>query len=181
MPSIQNMVLFVSSNSKNCVEPLTFIQQTKIPVGVVRLDTKAERQRALNGKFFQIQSVPSLVVFYDDGDMQMFLGREKIIGWFVTLLNKKQESEHTQILMEEEPKPILKKGSKKRKGKKKVRFEEDLEFIDDVKEEPRQSGLIVGPSAVAPSGMNDIKKKAEELKAQMMSTHKRYGKDYEEK
>jgi len=192
MATIQNLVLFVSSTSQSCIDPLKFVQHYQLPVNIVRLDSKVTRERAANGKYFQIHNVPSLVAFYADGDMQIFVSREKIISWLTNLM-KSSTPPPTSTTIEEPPKSILKAPSKKKKikkSKKKVKFQdspEELEFVggseDDEgytpvpsgggKGKPQLSGLTVGQAAAPTGGMsNDVMKKAQEQKALMMAAFK---------
>ena len=74
-----SLILFVSNFSEHCKVPLLFIAQNRLQVQIVRLDTTEARHAAANGKHFQIKNVPSLVVNYIDGNMQLYIGNDKII------------------------------------------------------------------------------------------------------
>lgn len=84
--SISELTLFVASNSPECIPCIkiadSFSAAVRRNVNIVRLDTIEMRKVAANGKFFQITSVPTLVLFYEDGNLQLFLGAPKIIDWF---------------------------------------------------------------------------------------------------
>ena len=194
--SVQNLVLFVSSNSKECVDPMRFITHYRMPINVVRLDSAYDRQRAAPGKFFQIHSVPTLVVIYQDGNTQLFVGKEKILTWLQNLVNRQSpeqrlpeqrpssQSTSTPTYAEDSAYPttksILQKRKKGKKGKKKVTFEEEetdgeitpveLEF-EDVPQKPRTTGFLVGAHAKkADTGMNDIMKEAARMQEAMKAT-----------
>ncbi|HMP28229.1 MAG TPA: hypothetical protein PKD85_01430 [Saprospiraceae bacterium] len=80
---IAKLLLFVSTASKSSIDCVQFLQQNRIPnVSIVRLDTEEAREQAANGPMFQITVVPSLVVLYEDQNLQIFVGLQKIISWF---------------------------------------------------------------------------------------------------
>ena len=83
--------------SRACVPCIQFIQQYNIPVKIVRLDTVETRKAALNGKHFQIKNVPTLLVSYQDGNLQFFAGQEKVIMWLQKSIQPPQEQTHTEI------------------------------------------------------------------------------------
>lgn len=189
--SVQNLILFVSSNSKECVDPMRFITHYRMPINVVRLDSASDRQRAATGKFFQIHSVPTLVVIYQDGNTQLFVGKEKILIWLQNLVNRQSSEQQSSVRPTSTPvysedsvypttKSILQKRKKGKKGKKKVTFEEqendeeitpvELEF-EDVPQKPRTAGFLVGSHAKkADTGMNDIMKEAARMQEAMKAT-----------
>lgn len=78
--SIEEMILFVSTTSPACRQPLEFISRfgKGLPIRVVRLDTVEQRQAAATGRHFQVVSVPTMVMIYEDGNLQMFVGSPKI-------------------------------------------------------------------------------------------------------
>jgi hypothetical protein len=84
--SISEAILFVATNSNACKPCLQFVSQQKIPMQIVRLDTESARKSAENGKFFQITVVPTMVIVYEDGNTQLFLGTQKIIQWFKAMI-----------------------------------------------------------------------------------------------
>lgn len=89
--SISEVLLFVSSNSRACIPCLNFVSSTRFPANIVRLDTDVSRKMAANGNFFQINSVPTMVVIYDDGNTQLFMGAPKILQWMKIILSKTAE------------------------------------------------------------------------------------------
>ena len=79
--SIGEVLLFISSASKASVPCVNALRQYQLPIGVLRLDTEESRSKAASGKYFQITAVPTLVVVYNDGNVQLFLGAEKVLQW----------------------------------------------------------------------------------------------------
>ena len=65
---------------------MNFVIQNKLPIQFVRLDTEESRHVASTGKFFQITSVPTMAVFYEDGNTQLFTGTQKIIQWLTAMI-----------------------------------------------------------------------------------------------
>ena len=148
--SVQNVILFVSSNSRVCAEPVQFVRQSGLPVVIVRLDTDTDRQNAIQGKYFQIHSVPTLLVIHGDGNIQLFQGREKIMEWLQQTFSQMRRNEKKQNKPDsvEEPaedsdeeyeekqkkrKPPKKKSKKKKR--KPVKFVEDSDEDSDEDEE----------------------------------------------
>jgi len=197
--SVQNVILFISSGSQMCEDPMRMIAHYRMPVNIIRLDTPSDRKRAATGKFFQIHSVPTLAIVYQDGNTQLFVGKDKTLAWFQNLLTKNsQEQQESReppqmqtsvesyasdaIYPQKRIKPILSKKKKNKKNKKNVTFDDseenttpvELEFVDEP-QQPRTAGLLVGPTAKkADSGMNDVMKEAARMQAAMKATVKDY-------
>lgn len=100
--SVQNVILFASSTSPACGPVIQFVRQNQMPVGIVRLDTARDRNAAKNGKYFQIQSVPTLLVTYEDGNIQLFAGQEKVIMWLQQITQQQSASSQSQPTVSEE-------------------------------------------------------------------------------
>lgn len=82
MDGISDVILFVSSASMNCRASLEMINTTKLPIRVVRLDSEASQKLAATGNHaFSIKVVPTLLVVYQDGNIQQFVSHEKCVGW----------------------------------------------------------------------------------------------------
>jgi hypothetical protein len=79
--AVADLILFVASNSRPSLHTLSVVERMRIPVNVVKLDTAEARQTAMKGKYFQITNVPTLVVIYADGNLQLFVGAPKINQW----------------------------------------------------------------------------------------------------
>lgn len=88
-------VLFCSSESKKSIQCLTFIASHP-HVGkmlkIVRLDTDEDRSAAKNGNTFSITHVPTLVVTYPDGNLQLFQGLPKVGAWLQKLSQGPQQA-----------------------------------------------------------------------------------------
>lgn len=132
---IGDLVLFVSSTS----EPCKYVLQRAQPLMqggmvVIRLDTHEHRRQAMSGKKFVITSVPTLVVVYQDGGTQLYVGIDHILKVFdaltaptpiqpppssgreiegepplVHIAGGGDDEEDTPIVTEEPPKPKKKK------------------------------------------------------------------------
>ena len=121
--SVADVYLFCSTVSPACLPCFQFLKGNRSPIKVVRLDTKEARDRARNGKDFQIKSVPTLMVLYDDGNMQLFIGQQKVMPWMQRAIqtpppprSEPMEEESS----EEEYEPVQlppKKSKKSKKGK----------------------------------------------------------------
>jgi len=76
--SIAEVVLFVSSTSKNCRPCFEYLQEHRIPISVVRLDTAEQRAIALSGQYFSVKTVPALMIGTEEGQIQLYEGLDKI-------------------------------------------------------------------------------------------------------
>jgi hypothetical protein len=84
--ALSNIILFVSTLSKECNTSLKYIKNSPVPIQIVRLDTAETRNRAANGKYFQVRMVPTMVIHYKDGNMEVFIGNTKIIPILSSML-----------------------------------------------------------------------------------------------
>jgi hypothetical protein len=89
MNTISDVILFYSEFSKESIQCINFINQSKIPINLIALDSYEAREFAKNGSNIQIKNVPSLLVSFSNGDIQLFVGRPKIIEWIQNIINKK--------------------------------------------------------------------------------------------
>lgn len=87
MAQVSRVLLFVSTASTACAAPLQLVSQSGAPVEVVRLDTAWSRQAALRGRYFQILSVPTLVLLLSDSNVQLFTGAQKAMSVLNDLLS----------------------------------------------------------------------------------------------
>lgn len=134
--SVSKFILFCTSNSIPSLQTIKYIQSQNLPAQYVRLDTKEARKLAENGKYFKIQYVPTLLVLYDDGNLQLFEGKPKILQFFHSYIQSKrmeQAQEMAQQNVEEDngfiqnmpsqpstPRKIVSRDSHRR-----VNFDED--------------------------------------------------------
>lgn len=133
--SINNVLLFVSSTSQSSISPIKFIREHNLPVLIVRLDTIEDRIKAANGQYFKITEVPTLVVFYADDTLQLFVGSDKIMTWMNAIVKSKEQhkvAESTVISDEIEIDEVQEKPKKGKKGKKKknVTFDENIDLLE---------------------------------------------------
>lgn len=112
-------ILFVSSASQSSMQCLHMMRSANIAVQAVRLDTKEARDKAKSGKYFQITNVPSLLIIYEDGNMQLFVSFQKI-SQIVSNMRREEPPP------EEEPHvPAKRKKKKAPKSKKTIVYEDD--------------------------------------------------------
>jgi len=143
--SISDVVLFYSKFSPECKDCVNFVQQAKLPVALIALDTKESRDHALNGSLIQIKNVPSMIVSYDDGNVQLYVGKPKIMGWFAAITQhpaqKQNAPEPTQTTKIEKKEKVPKRKPKKstKTQKKPKKHSEDDEGIELIFEEESQS------------------------------------------
>lgn len=186
--SIANVILFCSSTSPASAPCIHFIRQAKIPVQIVRLDTPELRKKAEQGELLQVRSVPNLVVVYQDGNLQQFVGQQKIMAWFQNMMKNSQSPPPEEASLEpleeseeEEPvRPRRKKKPKKKKRRKKAspvieEEEMEIEFFDPQDESPpapSTQGLLVGPQAASKKApkMSSIYELSEQMKKQRSQT-----------
>lgn len=120
--SISDVVLFYSKFSTECKECVNFVQHARLPVVLIALDTKESRDLALNGSLIQIKNVPSMIVSYEDGNVQLYVGKPKIMGWFVAITQQHAQKpnipEPTQIAKIEKKEQVAKRGKSKKTTKK---------------------------------------------------------------
>jgi len=152
--NISQVILFVSSTSPACEPCMKFISQARLPVMPVRLDTNEDRLRAANGKEFQIKIVPTLLVVYQDKNIQLFVGQEKTMQWLQKIAPPTPPPQQPQFdddddydmpAREQQPRRKKKKKKKKSKvslgrgglydGKKKKKKKPPIEFYDSSEEE----------------------------------------------
>jgi hypothetical protein len=100
MTIMEEVVLFASSSSRTCVPCLKFIRANGLPVHVVLLDSSSERERVKSGKLFKITTVPSLMVRYEDENLQIFEGARKVMAWlssFSSYVSPSQQQEEEEV------------------------------------------------------------------------------------
>jgi hypothetical protein len=153
--AVNNVLLFISSVSQSCVQPVTYIRERNLPIMVVRLDTVEDRRKAANGPFFKITEVPTMVVSYSDNTVQLFVGSGKILEW-MNSINKKEEK-----VMELDT-PVENVSKKKKKKKKMVSFEdEDIELLENAPP-PKREAPANSSSNSKNSNIFNIAKKMEQ-------------------
>lgn len=71
-------ILFSSSASKAGRQAEEFLRKAVPTIKIIRLDTKEQRDRAKHGTYFSIQSVPTLVLQFPNGQFQFLVGLGEI-------------------------------------------------------------------------------------------------------
>lgn len=89
--SINEFIYFYSSKSPKSMECLKYLISNKIPINPIKLDTAKDRSIAKNGKYFQIVAVPSLVIIFGDGNLQLLVGQQKIVLYIKNLITSMRQ------------------------------------------------------------------------------------------
>lgn len=77
-----SLLLFSSSTSRASLQAEDIVQKTVPGIKIVRLDTKEQRERAKNGKYFSIVSVPTLIAHHPSNKIDIWTGLDKIAELF---------------------------------------------------------------------------------------------------
>ena len=96
--SIVDVVLFYCKSSKPCKDIIELINDLKIKVSFVSLDTRANRDLAMNGDNFQIRRVPSIMVVKTDGNGEIYEGNDAV-NWVYSIV------QHTKLHHENQNHP----------------------------------------------------------------------------
>ena len=163
--AVNNVLLFISSVSRSCVQPVTYIREKKLPIMIVRLDTIEDRRKAANGPFFKITEVPTMVVSYSDNTVQLFVGSDKILEWMSSINKKEEKVIELDTPVEEEE---VSSKKKKKKKKKMVSFEdEDIELLEST---PPSSSKKKNASSETTSKNSNIYSMAKKMEQDRLST-----------
>jgi hypothetical protein len=81
MGIISEIILFTSQVSQTCTPCINLIREYTVPAKIVRLDTPETRKKAKYNKKISITKVPTLAVVFDDDDIKIYIGGEKICKW----------------------------------------------------------------------------------------------------
>lgn len=95
---ISKLILFVSTVPEarmcrtlmNILNSRGILQQLNGFLSMVRLDTEESRRKVMNGKYFSITQVPSLVVILQNNVTKIYSGNEKIARYLDLLVNPPQ-------------------------------------------------------------------------------------------
>ncbi len=168
--SVQNLILFCSTTSQACVPCLQFVYKNKLQVQVVRLDTSESRNRASQGKYFQIHAVPTLVVIRSGGDLQLFVGQSKVGKWLQNMMvprRPKPQKKSTKVVyysdssgseaefIDPPAKGLYDKPRKMRKHKKSKRRKKKKKYIDSDEEEEIEIEFVDQPNGRRPPPPTD--------------------------
>lgn len=101
---ISKLILFVSTVPEarmcrtlmNILNSRGILQQLNGFLSMVRLDTEESRRKVMNGKYFSITQVPSLVVILQNNVTKIYSGTEKIARYLDLLVNPPQTEYNDQ-------------------------------------------------------------------------------------
>lgn len=112
------VILFVSKFSKSSQYVVKYLTQYQplitFPLETIMLDNEEVRSAVMNGPYFSIRNVPTLLVSTQDGSMKLYQGSEKIINYFAQLFSSIQARGHSSL-----------------GGKEEVEDEDDEEVLED--------------------------------------------------
>jgi hypothetical protein len=81
MGIISEIILFTSQSSAPSRVCVNLVKEYDLPIKIVRLDTEEARKKAKYNKKISITKVPTLAVVFDDDDIKIYIGSEKICKW----------------------------------------------------------------------------------------------------
>lgn len=94
MGIISEIILFTSQSSAPSRVCVNLVKEYDLPIKIVRLDTEEARKKAKYNKKISITKVPTLAVVFDDDDIKIYIGSEKICKWIRNF--REQEEKRTQ-------------------------------------------------------------------------------------
>ena len=160
-----NAVIFHSKYSNESKKCINKINEFELPIKFVTLDDSKSRKLAKSGKSIQVHNVPSLLIEFEAGDIQLFTGSVKIMKWINDFVgvNINTTNETTKIDVD----------SSMYQDDKKVTFNEvdQIEYIEDgdiedtkynEKSEVSTNGFLMNNTATKPK--SNVHKMAEEMK-----------------
>ena len=127
MSTINNAILFVSSYSIESGPCKDIIKHYNLPVNIIYLDTEEDRIRAENGKYFSITHVPTLVLEFIEGNIQLFIGSVKIMALIKSMVqppgpsSRVPEPSSTIVIDEDSDEDIIPEKMPKNKQKSKYK------------------------------------------------------------
>ena len=153
--SISAVVIFISEVSEKCIEVVKFIKKKSLPVKLVRLDTKEARARAMKGSVINIKQVPTIIVMFDDGDLQSFIGYSKSISW-LTYFSKLITDKTKKLRYEKKPRLPIEEESEEEVEE--IEYEEEEEEENPKKEEEIEIDFVSSSVVETPIKEEDGKK-----------------------
>jgi hypothetical protein len=94
MGIISEIILFTSQSSAPSRVCVNLVKEYDLPIKIVRLDTEEARKKAKYNKKISITKVPTLAVVFDDDDIKIYIGSEKICKWIRNF--REQEEKRNQ-------------------------------------------------------------------------------------
>lgn len=144
---IEEIVLFVSQFSRNC-KPCIKLFETipDIKKTLMKLDTLELRNIVQNNKLLKIRVVPTLLIVYKDGNIQLFEGKDKINFWMSSFISDSR----SKLEDEDDDETVIEDN------------EVEETKIEDIEEElPQQPQMIKGKLSLS----EEIKKQESERKS----------------
>ena len=108
-----------------------------MPVHVIKLDSAGVRERVRNGKYFQITNVPTLLVTYTDGNLQLFQGQAKIMEWLNKVLVQRNQPQAPPVPQDAQPQARTAKAQPRRERIKEPEEEPEDGVEPEEEEEQR--------------------------------------------
>lgn len=178
---IAEMVLFVSTPSQASMECGGIIQQQGLPVKIVRLDSAEIRKRVWESGTLAVRNVPALLITTEDGGIEMFEGRDKVMGMIARIFSPANggapplaATAEPSVLPEapmlegEEPSGTNLYGGETGEApvhQRRVRFEGEEEEGDSKQRMSQATEEWLSPSRVTKPGNHDIQAIARKMKA----------------
>ncbi len=151
--SVSEILLFCSTTSPKCRPCLEFVQANPAVnefVQIIRLDTKETREAARTGRAFQILAVPTLVVFYPDGNYNTF-GGEKAFRWLNLLVQQRPvepqpvESDFAQGTFTQDTSVYAPRRKLSRRPRRRRETRRSLEAEEEAEESDEEGGGLYSP------------------------------------
>jgi len=174
MALLKDIALFYSSESKPCQICLNAIHKHQFEIVTIPLDnSKIRNVVSKGGKYFKIEHVPTLLMVFDDNNVKLFVGLEKIMNVFESFINqrKAQLQIPKQEIEVEEPEKYEKVKQVKRSKRKKRKQHEILQI--PTAEIPTKGLSVI--SEPKTNSMSELLLKAKQMEDQRQSTLKESG------
>lgn len=141
---VKELILFIASNSRASATTFSIVQRNRLPIDIVRLDTPESRNRAMNGREFQITTVPTLLVIYDDSS-ELIVGANRVNLWLTEAFLSQPKPEPEPMVesepvieeIDEEEEPPSKVRVRQKKRPPPVDFE-SVEPEESIQDQPKK-------------------------------------------
>jgi len=178
---VSQCILWVSSTSQACSDCTNAIMSQQLTRGlvykIVRLDTAKDREAAKTGMHIQITAVPTMVVEFSDGNVQVIPGTPRIVAFLTSFQKALVGPQHEEQEKEPEVESVKKKKGKSDKKKKKhTKKERDdtrqVKFADSNEEEEEEERVQIpkGAPKVRNGTSNNYAKQNGSVKSQQMAS-----------
>ncbi len=182
-------ILFYSRLSQACQHPVTLTHQNGLDIQLCCIDNPDVRKRIEKGKYFQLSHVPTLLISYSDGNMQIYEG-PKVTQWMESQLyasqnpsgeTRQQTPAYEEYEEYEDPAP--RRRPKSKVLRKKQTRQEPVDEIEELQEEaagvdmdyedlsePTSSVQSLPPVSVKDQKSQDVKDIAKKMMQQRESS-----------